>query len=148
MIGNRFSLIEASYFENNLMWSTTINDIEIDVYATDEQPLENYALPFSRTFEASFEVQGPQSGDEPLTVAIEFETSDAAELNYQTGALTVTAEDGSSMRMTLDNSNPDAFQLLLSYAGSSSALTIFWSDDYRLGYFHAPTFDVRLGACE
>jgi hypothetical protein len=148
LIGNRFSLIEASYFENNLMWSTTINDIEIDVYATDEQPLENYALPFSRTFEASFEVQGPQSGDEPLTVAIEFETSDAAELNYQTGALTVTAEDGSSMRMTLDNSNPDAFQLLLSYAGSSSALTIFWSDDYRLGYFHAPTFDVRLGACE
>lgn len=147
-IDNRYHLSNANYFEHNLMWSTTINDIEIDVYATDEQPLANYALPFSRTFDASFRVRAPQTGDESLTVAIEFETTDATELSYQTGSLTVVSIDGSSMHMALDNGDPDAFQLLLSHADSSSALTVLLSDDYRLLCFQTPAFDARLAACE
>lgn len=147
-VENRFNFTEASYFEHNLMWSTIISDIFINVYATDEDQLLHYEIPFSRTFDASFRVQGPQTGDEFLTVAIQFETSDETELNYQTGSLTVTAEDGSSMVMAADNSDPDTFQLSFSQADSSTALTVPWSDDYRLKCFQAPAFDARFAACE
>lgn len=147
-IENRYSFSEASYSQHNLMWSTTISDIVIDVYATDEEPLMYYAVPFSRTFDANFRVQGPQTGDEWLTVAIQFATNDDTELNYQSGSLTVTAEDGSSMRMAADNSDPDTIQLSFSHADSSTALTIPWSDVYRLACFHVPTLEAQLADCE
>lgn len=147
-VENRSSFTEASYFEHNLMWSTTISDIVINVYATDEEQLLYFEVPFSRTFGASFRVQGPQTGDQLLTVAIQFETSDETELNYQTGSLTVTAEDGSNMVMAADNSDPDTFQLSFSQADSSAALTVPWSDDYRLKCFQAPEFDAQFAACE
>ena len=147
-VENRFNFTGASYFEHNLMWSTTISDIVITVYATAEEQLLHYEVPFSRNFDASFRVQGPQTGDELLAVAIQFETHEDTESGYQTGSLTVTAEDGSSMRMAADNSDSDTFQLSFSQTESSTAMTIPWSDDYRLKCFQAPTFDARFTACE
>jgi len=146
-IENRFNFTEASYYEYNLMWSTTISDIEIDVYATDEDPLVNYALPFSRTFDASFRVKGPQTGDKLLTVSIEVETVDVNESYYQSGSLMVTAQDGSSMSLAMTNIGQEAFQVSFTLAESTTALTIAWSDEFRLKCFQAPEFDARLVAC-
>lgn len=146
-VDNRLRLIEASYFEHNLMWSTTISDIDIDVYATDEQPLAGYAVPYTRSVDANFRVQGPQTSDEPVTVDINIETNDTSSLHYQSGSLAATAGDGSSMRMTLSNSDLDTFQVSFTHAGSSSALTVDWSDDYRLLCFQTPTLDTLLTRC-
>lgn len=147
-IQNHFNFIEASYHEHNRMWSTTVSNIDIDVYATDEDPLINYALPFSRTFDASFRVQGPETGDKLLTVTIEVETDDVTESYYQSGSLTVSAQDGSSMSLVMANADQDTFQLLFTLANSTTALTIPWSDEFRLNCFQAPAFDARLMACE
>ena len=147
-VENRYHLTEGSYSESNPRWSTTISDIDIVVYATDEEPLEYFAKPFSRVFTASFRVQGPQTGDVPLTVAIDVNTDDEASADYQNGFLSVTAEDGSSLRMDLDNGDPDSVQLTFSQSGSTTASTVDWSDEYRLLCVPAPTFAAPLAACQ
>lgn len=147
-IENRFNFTEANYSEQNLMWNATISDININVYSTEEDQLLNYEIPFKRSFDASFLVQGPKTDYELLSIDIQLETTDGTELNYQTGTLTVTGDDGSSMVMAPDNSDPDTFQLSFSQASSSSALTIPWSDNYRLKCFQAPDFDAQFSVCD
>lgn len=146
-VDNRFSFTEASYLEQNLLWSTSITDIVVEVYATDEEQLQHYETPFSRTFDAGFRIQGPHTGDQWLTATIAFTASDQSNPDYQSGSLTVTAEDGSSMHMTADNGDPETFQLTFSQADSSTALTLPWTDEYRLKCFQEPTFDARFADC-
>lgn len=147
-VANQLSVSEASYYEHNLWWSTEVDDIEINVYATDLEPLVNYAEPFNRSFSASFRTQGPQTGGEPVTVVMDFNTDNENSLYYQTGSMTIRADDSSSLSMTLLDGDQSAFQLVFNQSGSTSASTIPWSDDYRLLCLQEPTFDSMLTDCD
>ncbi len=127
-----------------------LSDVLLQLYAGDQADNPDYNEGWMRSLSSRFTVQAPQTGNQVLTVTTEdkFVTRSRTD-SYTEGVLQVLAEDGSELRLTADNGDPNTFQVDISDGGTMSSFTLPWHSSLRLRCLASPEdTDVLSGNCK